>query len=302
MLDTGPLAGSLRPATQDSELRSVETRVVESALALIRERFESGLVPHHLHFHNSVHTAGVIERARAIGAALAMSERHILLTVVAAAYHDSIQRWYPVHGEGGVVTRKRFTGRDEVASAHEAVEVMSTFHPLFTAEEMGIVASAIIATIPGWDGDACTVAQPFLVEHPVIRAIALADLGAAGMDPDMFGRDGPALFAEENIDLMEAITEARSADEISQPAQGFYRARYIGWLKIQPGFARGRQQRLHETELEGLDAEARDRVLALFSRFDESVEVAEETVRRAEAADFVTLMRQLEPSAFPDED
>lgn len=301
MLKTGPLASVLKPFTREPDLRAAETRVVEAALTLIRERFEGGVVPHHMHFHNAVHTAGVIQRGRLIGEALDVSEREMLLTVVAAAYHDSVQRWYPVHGEGGLVMRKRFTGRDEVASAHEAVEIMSTFHPLFTAEEMGIVASAIVGTIPGWDSNACTVSQPFLVEHPVIRAIALADLGAAGMDPDMYSRDGPALFAEENIDLMEAIVSARRTSDISKPAKLFYRGRYLAWLKIQPGFARGREQRLHEHELDGLDGEARARLLGLFSRFDESVERAEEAVRLAEALDFAPLMRQLEPGAFPDE-
>jgi hypothetical protein len=296
-----PTSRSRAPArVSNVKLHEAERDIVQMAIATIRERHESGQVPDHMHYHNSEHTIGVIDRARAIGQALGLGDRHLLLTVIAAAWHDSVQRWMEIEGEGGVVTRKRFTGRDEVASAAEAVEAMGEVDLRFSPEECGIVASAILGTIPGWDGEQATVSQPFLIEHPVVRAVALADLGSSGMDPDMYRRDGPALFAEENIDLMEAITDAGTADDIPSAVQGVYRARYIAWLKVQPGFARGRRMRL-EAELADLDEVARVRVLALFSRFDESVEAAEEAVRQAESLDFVTLMRQLEPSAFPDE-
>jgi hypothetical protein len=296
-----PLSRGRAPAkVPNVKLHEAEREIVQMAITTIRERHESGQVPGHMHYHNSEHTIGVIDRARAIGQALGLSDRHLLLTVIAAAWHDSVQRWMEIEGEGGVVTRKRFTGRDEVASAAEAVDAMGEVDLRFSPEECGIVASAIVGTIPGWDGDQATVSQPFLIEHPVIRAVALADLGSAGMDPDMYRRDGPALFAEENLDLMEAITAVGSADEISVAMQGVYRARYIAWLKVQPGFARGRRTRL-DSELADLDEPMRGRVLALFSRFDESVAAAEEAVRLAETLDFVTLMRQLEPSAFPDD-
>lgn len=296
-----PTARGRAPArVSNLKLHEAERDIVQMAISAIRERHEGGTVPDHMHYHNSAHTIGVIDRARAIGQALGLSDRHLLLTVIAAAWHDSVQRWMEIEGEGGVVTRKRFTGRDEVASAAEAVEAMGEVDLRFSPEECGIVASAILGTIPGWDGGQATICQPFLIEHPVVRAVALADLGSAGMDPDMYRRDGPALFAEEHIDLMEAIAGADSADEIPPAMQDVYRARYIAWLKVQPGFARGRRARL-ETELADLDEATRERVLALFSRFDESVAAAEEAVQLAESLDFVTLMRQLEPGAFPDD-
>jgi hypothetical protein len=285
----------------DPQLAAAERKAIDLALGLIRDRHESGRVPDHMHYHNSAHTAGVIDRARAIGIALNLSERHLLLTVIAAAFHDTVQRWTAVPGEGGVVMRRRMTGRDEVASAHEAVEAMAGLGPHFTPEEMGIVASAIVGTIPGWDNESSTVAQPFLIEHGVIRAVALADLGAAGMDPDMYRRDGPALFAEENLDIMETVAAARLVKEVPAAAQRFYRARYIAWLKVQPGFARGREIRLVNGELDGLEASARDRVLALFSRFEESISAAEAAVVDAESLGFAPLMRQLHATAFPDE-
>jgi hypothetical protein len=283
------------------ELERAGEQAVSQALALIRERHESGRVPDHMHYHNSAHTAGVIERARTLGAAMGMSDRHMLLTVIAAAYHDVVQRWIPLRKEDGAVMRRRQTGRDDVASAHEAAEAMAGRGIVSTAEEQGIVASAIVATIPGWDVGAATVCQPFLIEHPVISALALADVGAAGMDPDTYGRDGPALFAEENIDVMTAVMAARRVSDIPAADQARYQSRYINWLKVQPGFARGRRQRLENGELDGFPPDVRDRVLGLMSHFDESVAIAEAAVARAEKLDFVTLMRQLDSRAFPDE-
>jgi hypothetical protein len=293
--------GRPAPSAPESELRKAERQVIERALALVRERHESGRVPDHMYYHNSEHTIGVIERARAIGVALGMSDRQLLLTVIAAAFHDTVQRWVALEGEGGVVTRKRLTGRDEVASAAEAAEAMAALEIRFTPDEYGIVASAIVGTIPGWDSEAATVCQPFLIEHPVIRAVALADLGSAGMDPIMYHRDGPALFAEENLDLMEAIMGSQLVSDIPKVSQEFYRGRYLAWLKVQPGFARGREYRLDHGELEGLDPAVHSRVRALFNRFDESVNAAEAAVRRAESLSFAELMRQLDPGAFPGE-
>lgn len=285
----------------DLELKRAERQIIETALALIRERHESGRVPSHMHYHNSDHTIGVIDRARLIGQALGMSERQLLLTVIAAAFHDTVQRWVALEGEGGVVTRKRLTGRDEVASAAEAGEAMARLEIRFSPDEYGIVASAIVGTIPGWDVESGTVCQPFLIEHPVIRAVALADLGSAGMDPVMYRRDGPALFAEENLDLMEAVMAAQRVSDIPESSQQFYRARYLAWLKVQPGFARGRETRLDNGELDALEPSIEARVRALFCRFGESVAAAEAAIDAAHTLDFVPLMRQLDARAFPGE-
>jgi len=287
--------------TGDPDLERVGQIAVARALAVIRKRYESGRVPDHMHYHNSAHTAGVIARARTLGTAMGMSDRHLLLTVIAAAFHDVVQRWVPVEKEDGAVRRQRLIGRDEVASAHEAVEAMADLGVPFTAEEQGIVASAILATIPGWDMAAQTVSQPFLVQHPVVATLALADVGAAGMDPDIYRSDGPALFAEENIDLMTAVMSVHTADEIAPEDRARYRARYIDWLKIQPGFARGRKQLLENGELDGFEPAVRARIMEHFSRFEESIAVAEAAVVQAEQLDFVALMRQLDERAFPDE-
>ena len=280
---------------------AAEAKAEALALGVIRERFEGGQVPHHMHYHNSAHTAGVIARARAIGLAIDMPDRDLLLLVIAAAYHDIVQHWSPEHRDDGTVYRRRHAGRNEVASAYEAIEAMAELGVDFQPEEQGIVASAIIGTIPGWDHECATVVQPFLVEHGVVRALALADIGSAGMDPAMYRLDGPNLFAEENLDIMEALSRARRGSDISEADQEAYRGRYVAWLRVQPEFARGRRECLVNGELEGLDDAHKARVEALFCHFDESIEAAEAAARDAETLPFVQLMRQLDPDAFPDE-
>lgn len=274
---------------------------VDRALALIRSRHESGRVPDHMHYHNSAHTAGVVRRARAIALTMGLSDRHVLLTNIAAAWHDVVQRWVPVDQGDGTILRRRLAGRDEVASAHEGVEAMADLGVTFTPEDMGIVASAIVATIPSWDGDVGTVAQPFLIAHPVITAVALADVGAAGMEPEVYALDGPALFAEENLDVMATVMAAERLGDVASTDQARFRDRYIDWLNVQPDFARGRNIRMRNGELDGLPGPVQDRLLNLFSGFDASVVLAETAVARARALPFVPLMRQLYPRAFPGE-
>ena len=286
---------------EHGEYVAAERKATQIALDAIRARFEGGTVPDHMYYHNSAHTAGVIARARAIGVAMGMSARELLLTVIAAAFHDIVQQWSPAREDDGSVIRQRHAGRNEVASAHEAVEAMAQLGPAFTSDEQGIVASAIIGTIPAWDNELATVVQPFLVAHPVVRALALADIGSAGMDPEMYRLDGPALFAEENLDVMAALVKARRADDIPDADQRAYRERFGGWLKVQAVFARGRRESLESGELDGLEEPARGRVIQLFSRFDESIEHAERAAAEAETLDFVQLMRQLDPRLFPEE-
>lgn len=280
---------------------AAEAKAEAIALDVIRDRFESGRVPDHMHYHNSVHTAGVIARARAIGLAIDMPDRDLLLLVIAAAFHDIVQHWSPEQRDDGTIYRRRHAGRNEVASAYEAIEAMARLDVDFHPEEQGIVASAIIGTIPGWDHECATVVQPFLVEHGVVRALALADIGSSGMDPAMYRLDGPNLFAEENLDVMETLSRARKGSDISPSDQDAYRGRYVGWLRVQPEFARGRRECLVNGELEGLDEEHKARVERLFCHFEESIAAAEAAASDAETLPFVELMRQLDPEAFPDE-
>lgn len=285
----------------DVDLQAAGNEAADIALASVKERFETGEVPSHMYYHNTWHTGGVIDKAVKIGAALGMDDRQLVITKIAASFHDTVQDWVAVTKDNGAVNRVRHAGQNETASAYEAIMTVAKLGIPLTPAEKGQITAAILATIPGWAVEYSTVNQPFLTvtSGPIARAVALADLGSSGMDPETFLLDGPTLFAEENLDVMEAVLKANTASEIPAETQDFYRGRFIGWLNIQPGFARGRQRHLNDVDLNGVSDEGKTNVLALFSKFDESIAAAEKAVADAQNEDFVTLMRRLDARAFP---
>lgn len=285
------------------DLKLATEILASQAIVLIRSRYEDVPFERRLFYHDTFHTHGVRERVFKIARAMGLSDRHLMLTDIAAAFHDSVQAWRPVKKGNGVIIRQRHAGTNEVASTQEAVDAMSNSDIEFTPEEYGIVASAVIATIPSWSVEHGTVVQPFLTacSHPVARAVALADLGAAGMDTACFVRDWKTLFAEEQLDIMAILPKIARASDIGAAIQEEYRARYVAWLKSQAPFARGRRALLNH-ELEGIaDTDARQHVRALFSHFGESIAAAKEAHTQAQTIGFVPLMRQVLPSAFPGE-
>ncbi|MEK7390800.1 MAG: hypothetical protein AAB635_01540 [Patescibacteria group bacterium] len=172
----------------------------------------------------------------------------------------------------------------------------------FTNEEYELVNSAILVTVPSWNTEYGTVVQAALTpeSHSVIRAVALADIGSPGMEPDGFGNDGDALFIEQEIDIAEAIRKAKSSDDISPDNQKRYLTRYRSWLNSQHGYAKGRQT-LFETELGNLNDRAKERVRQLFSRFAEAISTAESNAKTDEEYSFKQMARRLVPNAFSGE-
>lgn len=291
--------------------------LIATAKQLIRDRFE-GNNGDALAFHNTVHTDGVMRRTRAILETIRavrsdlVTEHDLLLGDIASAYHDTVQYWdskeMTIRLGDGRFTKgtKRIRragkgeGRNEYLSIQEAVTRMDGE---FTNYDRDMVRLAIEATVPGWSMEHMTVIQPELTvdSHPVVRALALSDLGVSGMDGADFRNEAPALFVEENLDVITAITEARTradldsrtvvicdkdGNEIGQDkATVVYRQRMLDWYKSQLGFAKGRKARL-ELELGNLPEDAKVAVRALFGKFDAAIETATQVVIELEAMDF----------------
>jgi hypothetical protein len=272
---------------------------IEDALEDIEERFEEGPLEDRLEYHGVAHTEGVVRRGRAIAQALGLSEELARVADVALARHDTYQEWEEDAQEGGVVKRKRKAGSNETRSADEAIEWMKQYPQFFTPEHYEIVREAIDVTVPGFDPALKTVIQPKLTteSHPIARAVALADLGSAGMEPEVFRNEGAQLFAEENLDIVRAIRNAPSMEAIDEPIQQSYLARYRAWMNFQPTFAEGRKARL-DAELEGLEPEQTERIRGLFSHFDESIEIAKQNAAEADTCSFQDMARRLVPDRF----
>lgn len=162
-------------------------------------------------------------------------------------------------------------GTNELDSAKELLSYMDNQtgpdgKPLFSEQDRNDVLSALAATVPDWDVKMGTVKQINLNEssRELARAVALADLGEAGMDPDAYLAAGDALFLEDNPDIADAV---ENPDKYDDEQKARFAQRIIGFTQSQSGFALGRKNRLGQ-ELEGLSAEEQERVRATFNRFD----------------------------------
>lgn len=277
---------------------------MEVAAKAIRRQFEETPVPNHLFYHNQVHTAGVIERATKIAQAMGLSNELVALTQIAASFHDIVQDFVEIEKSDGSVIRQRCVGANERESVAWAIEFMVD-RDIKSPRTHSIVAEAIMATVPAWNVQHGTAFQPALNSgsHMVTRALALADLGSAGMDPLLFASDSLTLFAEENIDIARVLTQSMRSSDLDNETQPTYRkstyhGRLVTWLKGQSDFVRGREALL-PSELNGLDTKQKTKVTALFTGFEESIARAEDAVFNFENMKFVDLARALVPGAFP---
>jgi hypothetical protein len=255
------------------------------ALSLIRSRYETNSDPDNdMPFHCAAHTAGVIRRTGALLRAMDAAEREHRLGRIAAAFHDTVQRWVPRPLSDGRILRSRCTGQNEADSAAEAVGWMLQGSIKDFDEHDGLlVTQAILATVPGWDAANETVSQPNLTPNSpvVVRAVALADLGTAGMEAAAFVETGDQLFREENLDIARALRAANTHPGLPADAIENYKARMLAWSRSQSGFAHGRRARL-EIELGNLGSPAKAAVRALFSSFNTSLAAAAESLKARE--------------------
>ncbi|HVC92909.1 MAG TPA: hypothetical protein VND64_04415 [Pirellulales bacterium] len=256
------------------------------ALSLIRSRYEGNRNPaNDMPFHSVEHTIGVVRRTCALLRGMGASEKECRAGIVAAAFHDTVQRWVPSPFSDGRVMRRRSTGQNEADSAAEAAGWM--LHDgitVFDQQDRTLVTQAILATVPGWDAKNETIFQPKVtLDAPlVVRAVALADLGIAGMDGATFVETGDQLFREENLDIAGALRFAPAHAGLRAGTLESYKVRMLAWSRSQVGFARGRRARL-EIELGNLSSTAKSAVRVLFSQFEAALTTATEAVTIREA-------------------
>jgi hypothetical protein len=257
---------------------------IHHALTLIRTRYDCNEDPaNDMSFHCAAHTVGVIRRTGTLLRAMQASAHDFHLGLLAAAFHDTVQNWASSARPDGRVLRGRFAGRNELDSAAEAVAWMRRAG-VFCEENFDLVTRAILGTIPDWDVVHQTVSQPNLTHAApvVVRAVALADLGIAGMDGRPFLETGDRLFREENLDIDAALRRCPTRFGLGSTILEGYKARMLAWTRSQPAFARG-SRALLEHDLGNLRGAAREAVRGLFCKFEAAITTAEEAVRVRES-------------------
>jgi len=281
---------------------------VEAARQMVAERFEQAPDKYdRLAFHNKRHTNDVIRRFDTIIETIKTSAPELYdkhaheIGRLSAAHHDTVQKWEPnasVDEEGLVkIMRKRSIGQNEAESTAGALLHMDKINEeagteIFTESDKMIIRGGHEATVPGFNPEKGTVIQPHLTEQSSIitRAIALADLGTAGMDgPEAYLPEGDALFREENIDIADAMEHP----EILTDAQkSFFRKRMLGWSAFQSTFAAGRKAMLEE-EIRPLPTQVQEELKTLFSKFNDSISAAEAQAARRATLSFETLAAEM---------
>ena len=290
------------PQTSEKSLeRAVETGTLR-ALKSIEARYEyASEARDNLPFHNRAHTEGVVRRTKIILTAIGLGNpnlingRDIQIGQLAAAYHDTVQGYELAPTNEGAFTklqRKRFTTQNEKASAGEALEYMHHVGPVFKEKDARAVREAIEATIPEFNPELKTVMQPNVTNNSslVARAVALADLGVAGMDgPDAYLPEGDALFREENLDIEAVFTDKV---DISPEQKEYFRGRMLAWCNFQPKFAEGRKALL-DSEIAAIPMPARENVKALFNKFDETIAASSAKAKERSSMTFEQLARDM---------
>ncbi|KND51911.1 MAG: hypothetical protein ABA06_01475 [Parcubacteria bacterium C7867-001] len=261
----------------------------KSALGLIEIRYEAGLSKNRLPYHSRWHTESVIRRAAMIADAICVDDRSKMLAHVAAAFHDV------VHERGAPQGENEW---QSVVDFQFWVPSLALIEAKLSDAEQALVKEAILATSVSWSAEHQTIIQPNLMpdSDPVVRAVAMADIGSPGMEPDDFEKGSDLLFAERETDIMLALELSDGQDWVPKPLQNEYIARYVKWKETQLLFAKSRKA-LFETELGNL-ADGRNRMRALFSHFDESIDIADNHVLRARTIRFDELAALLMPNKF----
>jgi hypothetical protein len=276
----------------DNEFNYHIDKGIQWALARIRMNFEhSPNARFHLPYHDSTHTQFVIDKVdlilntvRNVDSTM-VSKRDIEIGRFAAAFHDVFIRWEKKvvrEGKFNKILRKRLLPdsiENEKASAEIAIkymDIVNDVHRLtvFTDDDKALVREAIEITVPSYDPETATVIQPRLNKDSsiVARAVALADIGAAGIDVKVYTDGGDRLFREENIDIYEAIKLTPS--EVPEDLLEYYRNRMLNWSAFQISFAQGRKIKSH-AELSEMPNKAKDRLVKLFENFDNSIKVSQ---------------------------
>jgi hypothetical protein len=299
-IETETIDGGSEPETRFGKF--IDAGVDES-LSRIRSNYENRKNPlENLTFHNTAHTKTVIRRVDKILEAVDADPTTRSIGKLCAGFHDAVQNWKDKVTENGYVMRDRSSFPNEEDSFKMARGYMAGVNEregekIFTEEDISLCEEAIMATKasgPGsWDGEHNTVVQPNLGEKSslVACALALADIGAAGMDGGaQYVYEGNALFREENLDILGAMSEPGKIAAIPDAEKESFKKRMLNWSNMQIKFAEGRKARF-EAEIAGLSDDAKDAVRKLFNKFDESIEAAKKKADGRKSMSFEELAR-----------
>lgn len=191
------------------------------------QEFDREIAHNSLYYHTRDHVSNVMRRTNQIFQAVSpdwkvgsdeLSRMELLLDLCAVA-HDMVQIFVPHSGDH--TSRQRMPGVSEMATIERLLEYINLLNQQLeyapdspgrlTHEDITIIRDAIAATICAYDPTEQAIYQPALYDQnkslsPVARILALADIGALGIDGvKVYNQEGSLLVLEENPDLIPLL-------------------------------------------------------------------------------------------------
>ncbi len=209
-----------------------------------------------------------------------ISPRDVILAPLVGGSHDLVNNRTTKMVSEGEHTKKvvvRDLGNNEIKSSERAIAIMLGINAqlgeeIFIPYDMQIMAEAHLATIPPWNDELGTVVQPYLTiySRPLVRVMAIGDIGSSGRNTAQFLEDGDRLFREEQIDILEALM---SPEPMSISYKRYCKDRIVAWSYGQPNWAIGRQRR-QDLEFAGFTKPVQ---IAMKRRYNQFVQSEEAT-------------------------
>lgn len=249
---------------------------IDHALTEIRKRYEESVPAKRLFAHGMQHTKDVMGRFKLLAKAMNVPEREMQLGLLAAAFHDIFQ----ISERTSCVELR--TWLDENSPG-----------PLLLAE-IDLMCEAIMATVVySHHGE---IYQPNLKyeSKKVVRCLALADLGAAGMEEGpKFISCSDQIFKDINPDIYACLLVCKHlSKKLSADQEELHKKRIIDWLNYQLQFVADRQKNL-PLELGNLVGEERQNVQALFCHFAETTEELKKTINSRAGKSFWSIAEEM---------
>ncbi len=192
------------------------------------QEFDREIVDKQLYYHTRDHVSNVVRRTKQIFQTVSadwkvasdkLFRMELLLDLCADA-HDMVQIFVPqteVH-----TSRVRTPGVSEMATIERLLEYINGLNQQLekydpdspaklTHEDITIIRDAIAATICAYDPTEQAIYQPDLYDQnkslsPIARILALADIGALGIDGvKVYNQEGSLIVLEENLDLIPLL-------------------------------------------------------------------------------------------------
>ncbi len=226
--------------------------------AFALQEFDRQIQRHRLYYHTRDHIYQVQRRSRLIFDAVRphLDPEMVLhlepLLDLCVIAHDMVQVFEAQPQPHAA--RSRIAGVSETATINRLLDYIDAHNAAqFSDRDRATIQAAIRATICAYDAQEQAIYQPALNQPnlPIVaRILALADLGALGIDGiEMYNREGSLLFLEENLDVIPLVlnksiytletTDATLARNIQQ--------RLLKRCRFQVNFAKSRVARFdHE--------------------------------------------------------